>query len=94
VALELQKSLKLFSLDPPGSGNADGPRRLIEPSPYVDRAICRLRQDTAFNDLIDAARKNPIQAAAVCGSLAYPLFRLVRTVPLLGHGWRDYQRFP
>src|SRR6478735_7438845 len=35
-----------------------------------------------MNDLTDAARRNPMQAVAVGASVAYPLLRLARTIPL------------
>jgi hypothetical protein len=34
-----------------------------------------------LNDITAAARRNPMQAAAVATSVAYPLLRLVRTIP-------------
>jgi hypothetical protein len=42
----------------------------------------RSRGEQWFEDLKTAARENPLQAVAVCGSLAYPLLRVVRTLPV------------
>jgi len=40
------------------------------------------RGERLMNDLTDAARRNPMQAVAVGASVAYPLLRLARTIPL------------
>jgi len=40
------------------------------------------RGEQLVNDVTAAARKNPMQAVAVGASLAYPLFRLARLVPV------------
>src|SRR6202045_1437853 len=40
------------------------------------------RGEQLFNDVTAAARRNPMQAVAVGASVAYPLLRLVRTIPL------------
>ncbi len=42
----------------------------------------RSRGEQLLGDITTAARENPMQAVAVGASLAYPLFRLARTVPL------------
>ena len=39
------------------------------------------RGEQLVNDVTAAARKNPMQAVAVGASLAYPLFRLARSIP-------------
>ena len=39
------------------------------------------RGEQLVNDVTSAARKNPMQAVAVGASLAYPLFRLARSIP-------------
>jgi hypothetical protein len=48
------------------------------------------RGEQLVNDVTAAARKNPMQAVAVGASLAYPLFRLARSIPapvlMLGAG--------
>jgi hypothetical protein len=46
------------------------------------RTYVRSRGEQLFDDMTDAMRKNPLQAAAVFGSLAYPLFRLARAIPI------------
>jgi len=40
------------------------------------------RGERLMNDVSAAARKNPIQAVAVGASVAYPLLRLARTIPV------------
>jgi hypothetical protein len=40
------------------------------------------RGEQLINDVTSAARKNPMQAVAVGASLAYPLFRLARSIPV------------
>ena len=40
------------------------------------------RGEQLLNDVTAAARRNPMQAVAVGASLAYPLLRLARTIPL------------
>src|SRR3982074_3734486 len=40
------------------------------------------RGERLLNDLTAAARRNPMQAVAVGASVAYPLLRLARTIPL------------
>jgi hypothetical protein len=40
------------------------------------------RGEQLLNDVTDAARNNPMQAVAVGASLAYPLLRLARAIPL------------
>jgi hypothetical protein len=40
------------------------------------------RGERLLNDVTAAARRNPMQAVAVGASVAYPLLRLVRTIPL------------
>jgi hypothetical protein len=40
------------------------------------------RGEQLMNDLTDAARRNPMQAVAVGASVAYPLVRLARAIPL------------
>jgi hypothetical protein len=40
------------------------------------------RGERLFNDVTAAARRNPMQAVAVGASVAYPLLRLARTIPL------------
>ena len=42
----------------------------------------RSRGEELIENVTDAARKNPLQAAAVGLSVAYPLLRIARTVPL------------
>src|ERR1700726_1774854 len=42
------------------------------------------RGERLLNDVTAAARRNPMQAVAVGASVAYPLLRLVRTIPLPG----------
>jgi hypothetical protein len=42
----------------------------------------RSRGEQLLGDITAGARENPMQAVAVGASLAYPLFRLARTVPL------------
>jgi hypothetical protein len=46
------------------------------------RTYVRSRGEQLFDDLTDAIRKNPLQAVAVLGSIAYPLFRLARAIPI------------
>lgn len=46
------------------------------------RTYVRSRGEQLLDDVTDAARKNPLQAAAVFGSIAYPLFRLARAIPI------------
>lgn len=41
----------------------------------------RSRAGELLNDAAEAARRNPLQAAAVFGSLAYPAARFVRAIP-------------
>ena len=40
------------------------------------------RGEQLLNDVTSAARRNPMQAVAVGASVAYPLLRLARTIPL------------
>ena len=40
------------------------------------------RGEQLLNDITSAARRNPMQAVAVGASVAYPLLRLVRAIPL------------
>src|SRR4030088_2098786 len=40
------------------------------------------RGERLVNDLTAAARRNPMQAVAVGASVAYPLLRLARTIPV------------
>jgi hypothetical protein len=40
------------------------------------------RGERLLNDLTSAARRNPMQAVAVGASVAYPLLRLARTIPM------------
>src|SRR6202158_5562855 len=40
------------------------------------------RGEQLLNDVTAAARRNPMQAVAVGASVAYPLLRLARTIPL------------
>jgi hypothetical protein len=40
------------------------------------------RGEQLLSDVTAAARRNPIQAVAVGASVAYPLLRLARTIPL------------
>src|ERR1700692_3905025 len=40
------------------------------------------RGERLLNDVTAAARRNPMQAVAVGASVAYPLLRLARTIPL------------
>ena len=40
------------------------------------------RGERLMNDVIASARRNPMQAVAVGASVAYPLLRLARTIPL------------
>ena len=40
------------------------------------------RGERLMNDVTAAARRNPMQAVAVGASVAYPLLRLARTIPL------------
>src|SRR3990170_4438087 len=40
------------------------------------------RGEQLLNDLTNSARRNPMQAVAVGASVAYPLFRLGRNIPL------------
>jgi hypothetical protein len=42
----------------------------------------RSRGEQLVNDVTAAARRNPMQAVAVGASVAYPLLRLARTIPL------------
>lgn len=42
----------------------------------------RSRGEELFENVTEAARKNPLQAAAVGLSVAYPLLRIARTVPV------------
>lgn len=42
----------------------------------------KTRGEQLLNDLTAAARRNPMQAVAVGASVAYPLLRLVRTIPV------------
>lgn len=42
----------------------------------------RSRGEQWLDDLKSAAQENPLQAVAIGGGLAYPLFRLLRTVPV------------
>src|ERR1700716_1667381 len=42
------------------------------------------RGEQLLNDVTDAARKNPMQAVAVGASLAYPLLRMARSIPMPG----------
>lgn len=48
-----------------------------EVSDYV-----RSKGERILEDVTQAARRNPMQAVAVGASLAYPLFRLVKSIPL------------
>jgi hypothetical protein len=48
-----------------------------EVSDYV-----RSRGERILTDITEAARRNPMQAVAVGASVAYPLFRLVKSIPL------------
>jgi hypothetical protein len=40
------------------------------------------RGEQLMNDVTDAARRNPMQAVAVGASIAYPLLRMARAIPL------------
>jgi hypothetical protein len=40
------------------------------------------RGEQLLNDVAEAARRNPMQAVAIGASVAYPLLRLARTIPL------------
>jgi hypothetical protein len=40
------------------------------------------RGEQLFNDMTEAARRNPMQAIAVGASIAYPAIRMVRAIPL------------
>src|ERR1700682_2585800 len=40
------------------------------------------RGEQLMNDVTDAARRNPMQAVAVGASVAYPLLRMARAIPL------------
>jgi hypothetical protein len=40
------------------------------------------RGEQLMNDVADAARRNPMQAVAVGASIAYPLLRMARAIPL------------
>src|SRR5882757_9352068 len=42
----------------------------------------RSRGEQLLNDVTAAARRNPMQAVAVGASVAYPLLRLARSIPL------------
>jgi len=42
----------------------------------------RSRGEQLLSDVTDAARRNPMQAVAVGASVAYPLFRIARSIPL------------
>jgi hypothetical protein len=42
----------------------------------------RSRGERLVDDITTAARRNPMQAVAVGASVAYPLFRLARAIPL------------
>src|ERR1700712_1790338 len=42
----------------------------------------RSRGEQLVNDLTSAARRNPMQAVAVGASIAYPLLKMVRAIPL------------
>src|SRR6202163_4689781 len=42
----------------------------------------RSRGEQLLNDAAEAARRNPMQAVAIGASVAYPLLRLARTIPL------------
>lgn len=42
----------------------------------------RSRSEQWLDELKNAARENPLQAVAIGGGLAYPLFRLVRAIPV------------
>ena len=42
----------------------------------------RSRGEQLVNDVTSAARRNPMQAAAVGASIAYPLLRIARAIPL------------
>jgi ElaB/YqjD/DUF883 family membrane-anchored ribosome-binding protein len=42
----------------------------------------RSRGEQLLDDITDAARKNPMQAVAVGASVAYPMLRLARVVPM------------
>src|SRR4029453_8366173 len=48
-----------------------------EVSSYV-----KSRGEQLWNDMVSAARNNPMQAVAVGASLAYPLLRLARAIPV------------
>jgi len=48
-----------------------------EVSDYV-----RSRGERILTDITEAARRNPMQAVAVGASVAYPLFRLAKSIPL------------
>jgi ElaB/YqjD/DUF883 family membrane-anchored ribosome-binding protein len=48
-----------------------------EVSSYV-----RSKGESMLEDITEAARRNPMQAVAVGASLAYPLFRFARAIPL------------
>src|SRR6516225_8648112 len=40
------------------------------------------RGEQLYRDIEESARRNPIQAVAIGASLAYPLMRLVRAIPM------------
>lgn len=46
------------------------------------KTYVRSRGEQLLDDVTDTIRKNPLQAAAVFGSIAYPLFRLARAIPI------------
>ncbi|MBR1199970.1 hypothetical protein JQ634_30595 [Bradyrhizobium sp. AUGA SZCCT0240] len=46
------------------------------------RSYVRSKGESMLEDITAAARRNPMQAVAVGASLAYPLFRFARAIPL------------
>ena len=53
----------------------------------------RSRGEQLMNDVTSAARRNPMQAVAVGASIAYPLLRIARAIPLADGGrWTVFCR--
>src|SRR5205823_8831541 len=55
-----------------------------QPRRHQSRGVhyIKSRGERLMNDVTAAARRNPMQAVAVGASVAYPLLRLARTIPL------------
>ena len=66
------------------SQTADDLRQRVSPEAIKTEVsnYARNRGERLLEDITSAARRNPMQAVAVGASVAYPLLRLARAIPL------------